>query len=424
MGIDILPRLSTAQMQKHLIKQDQIGNKWAGTAGEVQTRDYIYEEMKGYGLETRLEEFQYLKYSNPSATVAILSPLQEKLNCLAVSYYANKQVEGEALFVGTGTKQEFGTLKKAGADFTGKIVVAISDAPFMITPFVQEYGATALLTISDTPEPGLIRHCCGAFYGTTSLLSLPKDPFDFVAKITGAMIPIQPDGNRLLALMSLGKVKLRISHEATYSLATSWNIISEIRGTKRPHEKVIIGAHYDTEFGVPGIWDNGTGIAALLETARAIKAASIPLERSMAFIAFGCEENGCWGSVDYTKRYKEDLKKNCIAYLNHDAPSGAPAISHAFWTSDEMKDFMIEAAEELRWKVHAIEGVAATFSDYAPFRDMNIPNGWAWTYPPIHPYYHTEKDTLEYAVRLPELAHAAEITALCALKLAMSEKRF
>ncbi len=386
-------------------------------------KEKISEEMKSYGLETRIEEFPYLKYSNPRATVAIQSPLRKELNCQPVSYYANKQVEGEALFVGAGSKQEFETLKNAGADFEGKIVVAISDHPFMITPLVEEYGATALLTICLTPEPGMIRHCCGAFYATTAVPTLPKDPFDFLAKITGAMIAIDPDGNLLLALMSVGKVRLQISNEATYELATSWNIIGEIKGTERPQEKVIIGAHYDSEFNVPAVWDNGTGDAAVLETARAIKAANIPLKRSMIFILWGCEENGLWGSVDYTKRYKEDLQKNCIAYFNHDAPSSPMGFAHTFWTSDKMKDLLVEAAEELQWRVDAIVGVAASGSDNAPFRDINVPNSWVRTYPPIHPYYHTERDTLEFAVHIPELVASVEVTALAALELATTEKR-
>jgi hypothetical protein len=424
MSKDLLPRLSTAQLQKHLIKQQGIGNKWAGTIGETQAKDYIHEEMKRYGIDTRIEEFPYLRYSNPRAAAAIVAPVQVELNCLPVSYYANTDAEGEAVYVGTGSPQEFEALKSAGADFTGKTVVAISDAPFMISSLVKEHGATALLTISDTPEPGLIRHCCGAFYSTTAGPTMPEDPFDFPVKITGAMIPIQPDGHQLLALMSLGKVRLKTTHRADYGIATSWNIIGEIKGSDRPDQKVIIGAHYDTEYEVPGVWDNAAGVAALLETARTIKTANVPLKRTLVFIAFGCEENGCWGSADYTKRYKEDLQKNCIAYFNLDAPSGIPTLAHTLWTCDELRDLMVQSANELGWKVHAIEGVAQTFSDYAPFRDLNIPNTWAWTYPPIHPYYHTEKDTLEFAVHLPDLAHVAEVTAHAALKVAMSDKRF
>jgi len=421
MNRDILPKLSSAEMLKHLQKFDNIGNKWAGTRGETQTKDYLYEVMKGYGLETRIEEFPYLKYSNPRTTVAIKSPIQKELNCLPVSYFANKRVEGEAIFVGTGTKEEFETVKKAGTDFKGKVVVAISDAPFMLTPAVEECGAVALLTICLTPEPGMIRHCCASFYMTTEVPTMPKNVLDFIADITGAMIPITPDGNLLLALMSAGKVKLEIFNEATYEPATSWNIIGDIKGTERPNEKVVIGAHYDSEFNVPGVGDNGSGGAGVLEIARAIKAAKIPLKRTMVFCHYGCEENGCWGSADHVARYKEDFKKNIIAMFNLDY--SVNGIRHALWASDEIKDFLVEVAEALQWRVDAMRGVDLTFSDYAPFRDINVPNCWIWQYPPIHPYYHTELDNLMYQPPMGELVACTEVTALAALELATTDKR-
>ena len=423
MNRDILPRLSTAQLQKHLIKWERIGNKWSGTPGEARTKDYLYEELKSYGLETRIEEFPYLKYSNPQAKVEILSPVQKELNCLPVSYYANSQVEGEALFVGTGTPQELEAMKDVGADLAGRILVAIHDAPFMITPLVEASGAKGILTISLTPEPGLIRHCCGAFYGTTSVPNLPADPFDFITKITGAMIPMEPDANLLLSLLSLGKVRLKISSEAAYEPATSWNVISEIKGRENPEEKVILGGHYDSEFDVPGVYDNGTGCAGILEIARAIKEAEIPLKRSLVFALFGCEENGLWGSAHYTTRYKDHLEKNCVAFFNLDAISSATDFCHALWVSDDIKDLMIEAADALHWRVDVITGVEVTFSDYAPFRDLNIPNCWAFTYPPLHPYYHTEKDTLTYNTNLLGVVHTAELNALAALELATTDKR-
>lgn len=420
---ELLPGLSTGQLQKHLIAYDQIGNKWAGTPGERRARDYIFQEMRSYGLETRLEEFPFLKYSDPQATVTMVAPFERELNCLPVAYYANKEIEGELVYVGGGSRQAFELLKNAGVDFAGKIVVAVSDVPFMVSPYVQEYGAVGLLTLSDAPEPGMIRHCSGAFYGHTAVPRMPENPFDFVTPTTGAMIALDPDGHMLLSLMSAGRVSLRISNRADYSLGKSWNIIGEIKGVERPEEQVIIGGHYDTEFGVPGAWDNGTGTAAVLETARAIKESGLKLKRSMVFISFGCEENGLWGSADYTKRHEEDLRKNAVAFFNLDCPAGPTMVGHSLWVSEAMKDFMVETAETLQWRIHTMEEVSSSFSDYAPFRDLDIPNVWAWTFPPVHPYYHTAKDTLEYAVRLPELTHATEVTAAAALALATTDRR-
>ena len=47
------------------------------------------------------------------------------------------------------------------------------------------------------------------------------------------------------------------------------NLVVERRGASRPGEIVVAGAHYDSVIGAPGANDNGSGVAALLEIARA-----------------------------------------------------------------------------------------------------------------------------------------------------------
>ena len=48
------------------------------------------------------------------------------------------------------------------------------------------------------------------------------------------------------------------------------NIAVELIGASIPEEIIIVGAHYDSVLGSPGANDNGTGIAAMLESARVI----------------------------------------------------------------------------------------------------------------------------------------------------------
>jgi hypothetical protein len=47
------------------------------------------------------------------------------------------------------------------------------------------------------------------------------------------------------------------------------NIICEKRGAEAPDDIFIVGAHYDTHKNSPGANDNGSGLAVLLELARA-----------------------------------------------------------------------------------------------------------------------------------------------------------
>ena len=48
------------------------------------------------------------------------------------------------------------------------------------------------------------------------------------------------------------------------------NLVVERRGSTKPDEIVVVGAHYDSVMGSPGANDNATGVAALLEIARAL----------------------------------------------------------------------------------------------------------------------------------------------------------
>lgn len=75
-------------------------------------------------------------------------------------------------------------------------------------------------------------------------------------------------------------------------------------------EWVVVGAHYDSVRGSPGANDNGSGVAALLEVARLLKAAGPPAGRSVRFVLFVNEEPPFFhgpqmGSVVYAKRCKD-----------------------------------------------------------------------------------------------------------------------
>jgi Zn-dependent M28 family amino/carboxypeptidase len=66
------------------------------------------------------------------------------------------------------------------------------------------------------------------------------------------------------------------------------NIEVQVEGHEHPEEIVVVGAHYDSVLGSPGANDNGTGVAGMLEIARALNYES--LSRSVRFVAFVNEE--------------------------------------------------------------------------------------------------------------------------------------
>lgn len=86
------------------------------------------------------------------------------------------------------------------------------------------------------------------------------------------------------------------------------NVEAEVRGSLRPDEIIVIGAHYDSVQGSPGANDNASGVAAMLALARAF--AKIRQARTLRFVAFTNEEPPLFqtrymGSRVYAKRSRE-----------------------------------------------------------------------------------------------------------------------
>ncbi len=82
------------------------------------------------------------------------------------------------------------------------------------------------------------------------------------------------------------------------------NLEAELKGSASPAEIFVVGAHYDSVRGCPAANDNGTGVAGVLEVARAL--AQDRLERTVRFVLFVNEEppffqTELMGSLVYAK---------------------------------------------------------------------------------------------------------------------------
>jgi Zn-dependent M28 family amino/carboxypeptidase len=85
------------------------------------------------------------------------------------------------------------------------------------------------------------------------------------------------------------------------------NVIGEIKGSEKPDEFVILGAHLDSwELGT-GALDNGCNAALVIDALRAIKASGEKPKRSIRFILFSGEEEGLLGSRAYALAHRGEL---------------------------------------------------------------------------------------------------------------------
>ena len=92
------------------------------------------------------------------------------------------------------------------------------------------------------------------------------------------------------------------------------NVVGELPG--HSDGQVVVGAHYDSQAEGPCIWDNATGLAALLELGRAL--GNEPPPRRVVFVAFAAEEIGLCGSTAFTRTHAYDLDQT-VGMVNLDA---------------------------------------------------------------------------------------------------------
>lgn len=95
------------------------------------------------------------------------------------------------------------------------------------------------------------------------------------------------------------------THEFEFRGRTHQNLILNLPGL-RQKSPILVGAHYDTVPGSPGADDNATGVAVLLELARAI--ATDPAPYPLRLVAFDLEELGV-GSKIYAESLRQQGQK-------------------------------------------------------------------------------------------------------------------
>ncbi len=130
----------------------------------------------------------------------------------------------------------------------------------------------------------------------------------------------------------------RAGASVTLTLATtvqetqSRNVLAQTR-TGDPGEVVVAGGHLDSVPEGPGINDNGSGTAALLETAVRLGGAP-PVTNAVRFAFWGAEEVGLVGSSRYVQGLSEDERARIALYLNLDMVA-SPNTSYMVYDGDD-----------------------------------------------------------------------------------------
>jgi hypothetical protein len=202
---------------------------------------------------------------------------------------------------------------------------------------------------------------------------------------------------------------------------TVYNTVGEVRGSEKPDEIVVVGAHLDSWDLAQGTTDNGTGSCVVLEAARTIatmaKQGHRP-KRTIRFCLFSGEEQGLHGSRKYVERHKDELDRHSAA-LVHDTGTGKVygfGMQERRSCLDVLEPELATLAELDGWIGLSLRRMGGT--DHLPFNSAGVP-GFACMqendeYRLTH---HTQSDTFDKA-KEPNLIQGAQVMAVSAMRIA------
>lgn len=295
-------RTTADAMYAHLTKLQEIaddndGNRALGTPGYDASVDYVANSLRDKGFEVETPEFEVnLPFADePALTVGgtsidarplnftigtppdgVSGPLvsarvEDSPGCTPADY-DGLPVRGSVVLVDRGSCQ-FAQKEKAAA----------------------ERGALALI-VANNEEGAQMGGTLGAGNGA-------KIPVISIAKASGERLRANP-----------GDVTLKLN--AGVRVERTRNVIAQTK-TGATDNVVMVGAHLDSVAEGPGINDNGSGVAAVLETALQL-GGSPEVDYAVRFGFWGAEEEGLFGSNNYVQSLDVEALKDISLYLNYD----------------------------------------------------------------------------------------------------------
>ncbi|GAA3995750.1 M28 family metallopeptidase [Allokutzneria multivorans] len=312
-------KVTVENVHRHLRALQRIadangGSRAAGTKGYDASIDYVAGKLRASGFDVATPTFTYDHEIIDAGTVdaggvkAAADPLEFSPNT------AVGGVSGPLVVV-----PEDGSPGCETSDFAG---LPVSRAVVLIRrgacSFAQKQlnaaglGAKAVI-ISDNSDTGPE----GWTLGDAASAKVP----------TGGVT--KAEGTALAAKAGAATaVDLRVHIEAR----PSRNIIAQTR-TGRVDNVVMAGSHLDSVDGGAGINDNGSGSAALLETALQL-GGTAKVKNAVRFAWWGAEELGLVGSTKYVQGLTFEQQLDIALYLNFDMV-GSPNAAYFVYDGDD-----------------------------------------------------------------------------------------
>jgi carboxypeptidase Q len=213
------------------------------------------------------------------------------------------------------------------------------------------------------------------------------------------------------------RVEGRVENRIGTSPVRQWNTVGEIKGSGRPGQVVILGAHLDSWDLGTGVTDNGAGSMVVLEAARIIAQSGLRPKRTIRFILFSGEEQGLIGSREYAEAHANEAD-SIQAVLVLDNGTGA-ITGQALQGREELKELWQKLlAPVAHLDADSVRSATKSGTDHLSFLPYGIPGfnfdqksrGYNHT-------HHSQSDTYDKAVE-GDLKQASAVMAITAWELA------
>ncbi|MQA06409.1 MAG: M20/M25/M40 family metallo-hydrolase [Streptosporangiales bacterium] len=189
-------------------------------------------------------------------------------------------------------------------------------------------------------------------------------------------------------LASLTDPQVHIATQTSTEIRHTENVVADTPGG-RADRTLVVGAHLDSVPEGPGINDNGSGTAAILEIALQLAELGVEPTNRVRFAFWGAEESGLLGSEHYVANLSKKQRKDIMLNLNFDMVASPNYVRFVYdgdgsdtpvagpQGSDRIEQIFLDyfGSQELATSPTAFDGR----SDYGPFIAVGIPAGGLFT---------------------------------------------
>ena len=391
---------------------DRIGGRPTGSPAGDRAGDWAAAKFKSAGVDQVSTE----SYTIPNLWLAetaegsAIAPEKFLLRLAAAPFSPGTPgaIEATVADAADGSDEAFARL---GARAVGSIAIVrtremktLDDlfAEYLRNPELLEAAkkakVAALLIQSTRPRGLLYRH---PVTGSGELASLP------------VAIVAREGGERLARLAAAGGARMRLAiANQTGGPYQSRNVIAEIRGSSKPEEIVLLGAHLDSWDLGTGAQDNGVNAALVIDVARGIKELGLVPQRTHSFCLVHRRRTGDVGSAEYVRRHAAELDRHKVM-VTFDIGSGRT--TGFFLNGRAELRSLVEAALSsmpgLSANNHVIDALDGT--DNFDFLLSGVPSLVAnQDAGPYLPDYHAESDVFEMVDAREAKINAALASAL------------